>query len=103
MSKPSSPPKDLISLEIENPSSFQFSTVHEYPSYSTPVCGMGETGDDLPEGKGTESNILTAGEEWVVQSLTTLKGDIHPPFSEFECKSPDPVLDRSEPLFDKTP
>ncbi|KAH0737607.1 hypothetical protein KY290_036312 [Solanum tuberosum] len=47
---------------------------------------------DLPEEKGTESNILATGEESVVQSLTTLKGDMHHPFSEVECKSPDPVL-----------
>lgn len=54
---------------------------------------------DLPEGKWTESNILAAGEEWVVQSLTTLKTDIHPPFSEVERKSPYSVLNSSETLF----
>ncbi|KAK4721753.1 hypothetical protein R3W88_011986 [Solanum pinnatisectum] len=55
------------------------------------------------EGERTKSRILAAGEEWVVQILTTLKRDIHSPLSEVEWKSPDPVPNMSTPLFDKTP
>lgn len=38
---------------------------------------------DLLEEQGTESNILSAGEEWVVKSLTEMRGDnFKPPFSD---------------------
>ncbi|KAG5596352.1 hypothetical protein H5410_037584 [Solanum commersonii] len=47
---------------------------------------------DLPEGKGPESYILTAGAElMVVQSLASLRGDVPPTSLE------------SEPIFDQTP
>ncbi|WMV45940.1 hypothetical protein MTR67_039325, partial [Solanum verrucosum] len=55
---------------------------------------------DLSKRKGTESNILAKGEEWVVKSLATLKGDIQPPFSEAYYKSSDLVLNISRPIFD---
>ncbi|KAK4721191.1 hypothetical protein R3W88_011424 [Solanum pinnatisectum] len=35
---------------------------------------------DLPEGKGSGSNILAVVEELVIQSLTSLRGDIQAPF-----------------------
>ncbi|KAH0705991.1 hypothetical protein KY289_011067 [Solanum tuberosum] len=34
--------------------------------------------------------------------LDYFEGYIHPPFSKVECKSHDPVLNMSEPFFDKT-
>jgi len=59
---------------------------------------------DLPEGKGPESCILTAGAELVaVQSLAPLRGDVQPTFLEHELKSPNQVPHRSEPVFDQTP
>ncbi|KAH0776595.1 hypothetical protein KY290_008006 [Solanum tuberosum] len=57
---------------------------------------------DFPERRRTVSNILAAGEEWVVKSLSTLKGDIQVPFSKGEYKSPDLVLNRSRPVFDQS-
>ncbi|KAH0705871.1 hypothetical protein KY289_010947 [Solanum tuberosum] len=39
----------------------------------------------------------------VYSNLDYFEGYIHPHFSEVGCKSHDPVLNRSEPLFDKTP
>ncbi|KAG5576754.1 hypothetical protein H5410_056888, partial [Solanum commersonii] len=57
---------------------------------------------DLLDRRGTESNILAAAKEWVVQNLSTLKGDIQVPFSEGEYKSPDLVLNRSRAAFDQT-
>ncbi|KAG5585034.1 hypothetical protein H5410_045468 [Solanum commersonii] len=77
--------------------------VTSQPGHVSSVMSERLFNGDLPEGKRTKSNILAAEVEWVVQSLTTLKGVIHPPFSEVECKSPDPVLNKSEPLFEKTP
>ncbi|KAG5616686.1 hypothetical protein H5410_016510 [Solanum commersonii] len=59
---------------------------------------------DLPEGKGPESCILTAGMELVaVQSLASLRGDVQPTFLEHEPESLDQVPHRSEPIFDQTP
>ncbi|KAG5579790.1 hypothetical protein H5410_050417 [Solanum commersonii] len=57
---------------------------------------------DLSKGKGTETNILAISEDWLVQSLMSLKRVIQPPFFEVECKSPDPVLNRSKTVFDQT-
>ncbi|KAG5580138.1 hypothetical protein H5410_050765 [Solanum commersonii] len=57
---------------------------------------------DLPEGKVTKSNILATLEEWLVQSLASLKGFIQLPFSEDECKSPDPILNKFNPVFHQT-
>ncbi|KAG5600433.1 hypothetical protein H5410_031803 [Solanum commersonii] len=59
---------------------------------------------DLPEGKGPESCILTAGAELMaVQSIDSLRGDVQPTFLEHELESPDQVPHRSEPIFDQTP
>ncbi|KAH0669298.1 hypothetical protein KY285_023457 [Solanum tuberosum] len=41
---------------------------------------------DLPIEKGVESNILTVGEEWIVQSLAGIKGDIHHSYFDLEYK-----------------
>ncbi|KAG5595341.1 hypothetical protein H5410_036573 [Solanum commersonii] len=43
-------------------------------------------------GKGTESNIFATRDEWVVHCFTDMRGVIHPPFLEAECKSPNPVI-----------
>ncbi|KAH0705996.1 hypothetical protein KY289_011072 [Solanum tuberosum] len=51
--------------------------------------------------KGVGSNILEAEEEWVIQSLTTLK-DISILLSLKLCKSHDPILNMSKPFLDKT-
>ncbi|KAH0698556.1 hypothetical protein KY284_012771 [Solanum tuberosum] len=59
---------------------------------------------DLPEGKGTKSNILAATEELVAaQSLTSLRGDIQTTFLEEECWSPEQVPHSFHPMFDQTP
>ncbi|KAG5579772.1 hypothetical protein H5410_050399 [Solanum commersonii] len=58
---------------------------------------------DLPEGKGTESNILVAAEELVVQSLALLKRDMQSPFLEGECRSLEQAPQRVQPVFDQTP
>ncbi|KAH0761339.1 hypothetical protein KY290_017412 [Solanum tuberosum] len=59
---------------------------------------------DLPEGKGPESCILTAGAELVVvQSLAFLRGDVPPTSLEYDLVSPDQVPPRSEPIFYQTP
>ncbi|KAH0778686.1 hypothetical protein KY290_005113 [Solanum tuberosum] len=129
MLNPSSPLRTPLSLEMVNPNPFRFSTPPTEPSSSTPMCGMGETGEsimpqtkvvdqslvnpveglpcsptllfdgDLPEGKVTKSNILATSEEWLVQSLVSLKGVIQLSFSKDECKSPDPILNRFKPVF----
>ncbi|KAH0635784.1 hypothetical protein KY289_035699 [Solanum tuberosum] len=60
--------------------------------------------EDLPEGKGPESCILTAGAELVaVQSLASLRGDVPPTSLEYDLVSPDQVPPRSELIFDQTP
>ncbi|KAH0665068.1 hypothetical protein KY285_026274 [Solanum tuberosum] len=58
---------------------------------------------DLLEEKGTKSNILAAAEELVVQSLTSLKGDIQPLFSEADCKSPEQVPIKVHSVCGQTP
>ncbi|KAH0644973.1 hypothetical protein KY284_032857 [Solanum tuberosum] len=59
---------------------------------------------DLPEEKGPESCILTAGVELVVvQSSASLRGDVPPASLEYELVSRDQVPPRSEPIFDQTP
>ncbi|KAH0642262.1 hypothetical protein KY289_033236 [Solanum tuberosum] len=59
---------------------------------------------DLPEGKGPESCILTAGAELVVvQSLASLRGDVPPTSLEYDLVSLDQVPPRSKPIFDQTP
>ncbi|KAG5605230.1 hypothetical protein H5410_026722 [Solanum commersonii] len=56
---------------------------------------------DLPIEKGVESNILTVGEEWILQTLAGMKGDIHHPF--FDLELPDPLKHGMVPVFDHTP
>ncbi|KAG5611031.1 hypothetical protein H5410_022312 [Solanum commersonii] len=56
---------------------------------------------DLPEGKGPESCILTAGAELVaIQSLAALRGDVQPTFSEHELESPDQVPHKIKGTFE---
>ncbi|KAH0644900.1 hypothetical protein KY284_032784 [Solanum tuberosum] len=58
---------------------------------------------DLLEGKGPESNILTAGAELVdVQSLASLRGDVQPTLLEQELRSPEQVHHIVLPVFDQT-
>ncbi|KAH0665069.1 hypothetical protein KY285_026275 [Solanum tuberosum] len=47
MSSPSSPSKTPLSPEIENPNSFNFSTLLVETSPCTPTCGPGETSEFL--------------------------------------------------------
>ncbi|KAH0743137.1 hypothetical protein KY290_031130 [Solanum tuberosum] len=59
---------------------------------------------DLPEGKGPDSCILTAGAELVVvQSLVSLRGDTQPTLLDQELRSPYQVPHRSLLVFDQTP
>ncbi|KAH0633532.1 hypothetical protein KY284_036318 [Solanum tuberosum] len=59
---------------------------------------------DLPEGKGSESNILAAGKKLVVvQSLASLRGDVQPTLLEQELRSPEQVPHSVQPVFDKKP
>ncbi|KAG5629860.1 hypothetical protein H5410_001577 [Solanum commersonii] len=59
---------------------------------------------DLPEGKGPDSCILTAGAELVVvQSLASLKGDTQHTLLDQELRSSDQVPHRSQYVFDQTP
>ncbi|KAH0680283.1 hypothetical protein KY290_022471 [Solanum tuberosum] len=95
------PHETLLSQEVENPSSFDFSIPIPEDSPSTPVCGAGEMDEsfssqteitasyvppsdevlvysptpvlsgDLPEGKDPDSCILTTGAELVVVQSLT--------------------------------
>ncbi|KAH0711948.1 hypothetical protein KY289_007907 [Solanum tuberosum] len=56
-----------------------------------------------PNKKGDGVEYLSHREDWVVQSLSDMKGDIPPPFSKEGYKSPDPVEHNMVPLFDHTP
>ncbi|KAH0639108.1 hypothetical protein KY290_036402 [Solanum tuberosum] len=59
---------------------------------------------DLPEGKGTKSNILTTAEELVVvQILASLRGDIQPTLLDQELRSPEHVPHSTQTVFDQTP
>ncbi|KAG5575633.1 hypothetical protein H5410_055767 [Solanum commersonii] len=58
---------------------------------------------DLPERKGPESCILTAGAKLVVvQSLASLRGDTQPTLLDQELRSPDQVPHRIQLVFDQT-
>ncbi|KAG5582200.1 hypothetical protein H5410_052827 [Solanum commersonii] len=58
---------------------------------------------DLPEEKGPDSCILTAGAELViVQSLASLRGDTQPILLDQELTSPDQVSHKSQYVFDQT-
>lgn len=55
---------------------------------------------DLPDERTTGSNILVVGDEWVVQSLTEMRGDgIKPPFSYMKEKSPEAPVVQLKPIF----
>ncbi|KAH0722462.1 hypothetical protein KY289_005506 [Solanum tuberosum] len=98
-----------------NPNPFRFSTPPTEPSSSTPMCGMGETGESImPQTKVVDQSLVNpveglpcsptlvssaTSEEWLVQSLVSLKGVIQLSFSKDECKSPDPILNRFKPVF----
>ncbi|KAH0757545.1 hypothetical protein KY290_021038 [Solanum tuberosum] len=59
--------------------------------------------EDLPEGKGTKSNILATTEELVAdQSLALLRGDIQLTLLEQELRSPEQVPHSAQPVFDQT-
>ncbi|KAH0758121.1 hypothetical protein KY290_021614 [Solanum tuberosum] len=59
---------------------------------------------DLSEGRGPETNILAAGAKLVAaQSLTSLRGDVQPTFSESDDRSQEQVPLSIEPIFDQTP
>ncbi|KAH0732764.1 hypothetical protein KY285_003610 [Solanum tuberosum] len=59
---------------------------------------------DLPQGKGPESNILTAGEELVdLKSLASLRGDVQPTLLEQELRSMEQVPHSVLPVFNQTP
>ncbi|KAG5596203.1 hypothetical protein H5410_037435 [Solanum commersonii] len=56
---------------------------------------------DLPKGKTSKSNILTASEELVVESLAEMGVGVRTPFAE--VRTPEDSLETPEPMFDRTP
>ncbi|KAG5605122.1 hypothetical protein H5410_026614 [Solanum commersonii] len=93
----------LVFSSDKSPNSEAQSMANPNGGLSTEEIDIGSMAD-LPEGKGLESCILTAGAELVaVQSLASLRGDVQPTFLEHELESPDQVSHRSEPIFDQTP
>ncbi|KAG5594611.1 hypothetical protein H5410_035843 [Solanum commersonii] len=100
-------PHSSTAVPIENlPCSLTFKQPIERKVVSQPGPVSSTLSERLVDGdllveKGTESSILAADKEWVVQSLTEMNGDIQPPFSDMECKLLDPVK-YGEPLFDHT-
>ncbi|KAH0746522.1 hypothetical protein KY285_008179 [Solanum tuberosum] len=57
---------------------------------------------DLPEEKKSESNILAASKELMVESLTEMRESTRAPFFEEGDRTPEAPIETSEPMFDKT-
>ncbi|KAG5575682.1 hypothetical protein H5410_055816 [Solanum commersonii] len=56
-----------------------------------------------PNRKRDGVEYLSRRKDWVVQSLSDMKGDFPPPFSKEGYKSPDLVEHNMVALFDHTP
>ncbi|WMV49497.1 hypothetical protein MTR67_042882 [Solanum verrucosum] len=70
MSNPSSPSRTSLSPKMVNPNPFQFSTTPTKPSPSTPMCGMGETGEStIPQTKVMDQSLVNH-----VEATTDIEG-----------------------------